>query len=151
MKFFPQMVLEPLKSSNIGLLHETKHMFSSHFDRKDLEEATYVLGIQILHVRSKGVLGFSQRMYIDRVLKIFNLGSCSPTNALIVEGNKLSKALCPQNDDGKNQMKVVPYASTVGTLMYAQACTRPDITFVVGMLGKYLNNLGLIHLKAIKS
>jgi len=29
--------------------------------------------------------------------------------------------------------------------MYAQVCTRPDITFIVGVLGRYLNNQGLQH------
>ena len=31
-------------------------------------------------------------------------------------------------------MKVVPYCSVVGSLMYAQVCTCPDIAFVVGVL-----------------
>jgi hypothetical protein len=34
-------------------------------------------------------------------------------------------------------MKVVPYTSAVGSLMYAQVCTRPDLAFVIGMLGRY--------------
>ncbi|XP_057955002.1 secreted RxLR effector protein 161-like [Malania oleifera] len=37
-------------------------------------------------------------------------------------------------------MKDVPYASVVGSLMYAQTCTRPDISFVVGMLSRYQSN-----------
>jgi len=34
--------------------------------------------------------------------------------------------------------------------MYAQVCTRLDITFVVGVLGRYLSNPGLQHWKAVK-
>ncbi|XP_052189888.1 secreted RxLR effector protein 161-like [Diospyros lotus] len=34
--------------------------------------------------------------------------------------------------------------------MYAQVCTRPDIAFIVGMLGRYLNNPGIDHWKAAK-
>ncbi|KAL6322453.1 hypothetical protein AAG906_008108 [Vitis piasezkii] len=34
-------------------------------------------------------------------------------------------------------MERIPYASAVGSLMYAQTCTRPDISFAVGMLGRY--------------
>ena len=29
--------------------------------------------------------------------------------------------------------------------MYASTCTRPDISFVVGMLGRYQSNPGKIH------
>jgi len=35
-------------------------------------------------------------------------------------------------------------------LMYAQTCTRPDISFAVGMLGRYQSNPGLDHWKAAK-
>ena len=47
-------------------------------------------------------------------------------------------------------MERIPYASVVGSLMYAQTCTRPDISFAVGMLGRYQGNPGLDHWKAAK-
>ena len=47
-------------------------------------------------------------------------------------------------------MEGIPYASTVGSLMYAQTCTRPDISFAVGMLGRYQSNSGMDHWKAAK-
>ena len=47
-------------------------------------------------------------------------------------------------------MENIPYASVVGSLMYAQTCTRPDVSFVVGMLGRYQSNPGLDHWKAAK-
>ena len=47
-------------------------------------------------------------------------------------------------------MKNIPYASAVGSLMYAQVCTRLNIAFVVGMLGRYQSNLGKDHWKAAK-
>jgi len=34
-------------------------------------------------------------------------------------------------------MKIIHYALVVGSLMYAQVCTRPDIAFTTGMLGRY--------------
>ena len=37
-------------------------------------------------------------------------------------------------------MKTIFYSSIVGSLMYVQVCTRPDIVFVVGVLGKCLSN-----------
>ena len=42
-------------------------------------------------------------------------------------------------------MKTNPYSSVVSRLMYAQVCTRPDIAFVIGVLGKYLSDLGQRH------
>ncbi|XP_074271055.1 secreted RxLR effector protein 161-like [Silene latifolia] len=45
-------------------------------------------------------------------------------------------------------MKNVPYASAVGSIMYAQVCTRPDIAYAVGVLGRYQSNPGTDHWKA---
>ena len=47
-------------------------------------------------------------------------------------------------------MKIFRYSSTVGSLMYAQVCTRPDIGFVVGVLGRFMINPRLIHYQAVK-
>ncbi|XP_059595595.1 secreted RxLR effector protein 161-like [Vitis vinifera] len=47
-------------------------------------------------------------------------------------------------------MQKIPYASAVGSLMYAQVCTRPDIAYIVGMLGRYLSNPGMDHWRAAK-
>ncbi|XP_059301810.1 secreted RxLR effector protein 161-like [Lycium ferocissimum] len=48
------------------------------------------------------------------------------------------------------EMEMIPYASVVGSLMYAQVCTRLDIAYIIGMLGKYLRNQGIDHWKVIK-
>ena len=44
----------------------------------------------------------------------------------------------------------IPYASVVGSLMHALVCTRPDIAFVVGMLGRYQSNPEMKYWKAAK-
>jgi hypothetical protein len=47
-------------------------------------------------------------------------------------------------------MKSVPYASTFGSLMYAQVCTRPGIAFATEMFGRFQKNPGPDHWKGIK-
>ncbi|XP_071695861.1 secreted RxLR effector protein 161-like [Rutidosis leptorrhynchoides] len=47
-------------------------------------------------------------------------------------------------------MRLIPYASVVGSLVYAQVCTRPDIAYITGMLGRYQSNPGMDHWKAAK-
>ena len=47
-------------------------------------------------------------------------------------------------------MSHVPYASVVGSLMYAMACTRPDIAHAVGVLRRYMSKLGKEHWTVIK-
>lgn len=139
-----------LASSDMNLMHETKRFLHNNFDMKDLGEASYVLGIEIHRNRSHGVLGLSQRAYIDKVLKRFNMQNCSPSVAPVVKGDKFSLKQCPKNRLEMDQMEHVPYASAVGSLMYAQVCTRPDIAYIVGMLGRYQINPGADHWKAVK-
>ena len=44
----------------------------------------------------------------------------------------------------------VPYASAIGSLMYAMICTRPDISHAVGVASRYMNNPGKEHWMALK-
>jgi hypothetical protein len=47
-------------------------------------------------------------------------------------------------------MKSVPYASAIGSLMYAQVCTHPDLSFMTGMLGRYQKDPDINHWNGIK-
>ena len=67
-----------LASSDIGLLHETKRFLSSKFDMKDLGDGSFVLGTQIYRDRSRGILGLSQKAYIDKVLSRFGMSNYAP-------------------------------------------------------------------------
>ena len=139
-----------LASSDVDLLNHTKSFLSINFDMKDLGEASFVLGIEICRDRSRNVLGLSQKSYIERVLKRFNMETCKGGEVPVVKGDKLSKEQCPKSDFEKEAMKNIPYASAIGSLMYAQVCTRPDIAFAVNVLGRYLSNPGHDHWVAAK-
>jgi hypothetical protein len=47
-------------------------------------------------------------------------------------------------------MKKVPYREAIGSLMYASVATRPDITYAVSALSRFLDNPGDIHWEAAK-
>ena len=47
-------------------------------------------------------------------------------------------------------MSKVPYASAVGSLMYAMVCRRPDIAHTVVVVSRYMNNPGKEHWMAVK-
>ena len=139
-----------LASSDVGLLLETKKFLSSNFDMKDLGEASFVLGIEIHRDRTNEVLGLSQKAYLEKVLKKYNMHMCKPSPAPIVKGDRFGKFQCPRNQYEIDQMKAVPYASAVGSLQYAQVCTRPDLAFVTGILGRYQSNPGQAHWIMVK-
>ena len=68
----------------------------------------------------------------------------------MTKGDKFSLNQCPKSILHLKEMQNLPYASIVGSLMYAQVCTRPDIAFIVGMLGRYMSNPGKEHWSAAK-
>ena len=47
-------------------------------------------------------------------------------------------------------MAKIPYASAVGSLMYAMIATRPDIAFAVGVVARYMATPGRKHWDAVK-
>ena len=78
-----------LTSIDLGLLHDTKIFLEQNFDMKDMGEASYVIGIEIHSDRSLRTVGLSQKAYIEKVLKIFNMHNCSSIVAPIVKGEKI--------------------------------------------------------------
>ncbi|KAK9224625.1 hypothetical protein WN943_009660 [Citrus x changshan-huyou] len=55
---------------------------------------------------------------------------------------KLSSSMCPNNEAERKEMSRVPYASTVGSLIFAMICTRLDIAQAVGAVSRYMANRG---------
>ncbi|CAL9113679.1 unnamed protein product [Musa textilis] len=78
------------------------------------------------------------------------MNDCSPSVIVIVKGDGFNLNQCPKNNLERESMKNIPYASVVGSLMYAQVCARLDIAFVVGMLNRYQSNPGMDHWRAAK-
>lgn len=47
-------------------------------------------------------------------------------------------------------MKNIPYECAVGSLLYAQTCTRSNISFIIIILGRYQSNTRMEHRKVTK-
>ncbi|KAL6318588.1 hypothetical protein AAG906_000666 [Vitis piasezkii] len=138
-----------LASIDVELLHETKRFLSRKSDMKDLGNASFVLGIQIYRDRSRGILGLSQNSYIDKVLSRFGMSNYTPGDTPMAKGDKFSLHQCSRNELERKDMERFSYALAIGSLMYAQVCTRPDIAYIVGTLGRYLSNPGSSHLEIV--
>ena len=57
----------------------------------------------------------------------------------------MTKEMCPKTQEEEDKMSKVPYASAVGSLMYAIVCTKPDIAHAVGVVSKYMSHTGIEH------
>ena len=127
-----------------------KRWLSQQFDMKDLGEVTYILGIRIFRDRKKRMLALSQGTYIDKIVEKFAMQDAKKGQQPSLAGLTLSLDDCPKTTEEKKYMSRVPYASAVGSLMYAMLCTRPDICYAVGIVSRYQSNPGIKHWTAVK-
>ena len=84
-----------LASSDKNLMNEINGFFSLNFDMKDLGYASYVLGIEIHQDRSKGALGLSQKAYIEKVLKTYNMHKCLGIASQLLRAISLGNSKVP--------------------------------------------------------
>ena len=112
---------------------------------KDLGEAAYILGIKIYRDRSRRLIGLSQSTYLDKILKKFKMDESKKGFLPMLQGVRLSSAQSPTTAKDKEEMSVIPYASAIGSIMYAMLCTRPDVNLAVSLVGRYQSNPGKEH------
>ncbi|GKF31985.1 hypothetical protein Tco_0101783, partial [Tanacetum coccineum] len=62
--------------------------------------------------------------------------------------NKTQGASTPEE---VKRMQNVPYASAVGSIMYAVRCTRPDVAFTQNITSRFQQNPGKSHWTAVKN
>jgi len=113
---------------------------------KNMEEATYVLGIKIDRDKSRWFLGQSQKVYINKVLKRCDMKYCKPGKAPVIKGDVLRKSQ-PKNDVLAEIFK--EYASVLGSIVYAMVFLKPDIGFIARMLGRYQQNPSWIQWQTV--
>jgi hypothetical protein len=123
-----------LAGNDMDSIVTTKKWLSSTLEMKDMGEANFVLEVKITRDSSKKLLSLFQRTYIKKILERFHMHNSKLIDTPMEKGCTLSLDQCPKNDEEKNQMSKVPYASAIRSLMYAMLCTCPDICFVVGMV-----------------
>eukprot|EP00253_Pinus_taeda_P034776 PITA_34776 len=73
-----------------------------------------------------------------------------PVKVPIPVGVRLSAEQCPKAQEEEEDMSCVPYASAVGSLIYAMVYTRPDIAHAVGVLSRFMSKPGKEHWTAVK-
>ncbi|KAK8606394.1 hypothetical protein V6N13_030677 [Hibiscus sabdariffa] len=66
-------------------------------------------------------------------------------------GISLSKEMCPSTPQERERMSQIPYASAIGSIMYAMICTRPDLSYALSMTSRYQANPGEGHWTAVKN
>ena len=59
----------------------------------------------------------------------------------VLQGVKLSKTQSPTTAEDRERMKVIPYASAIGSIKYAMLCTRPIVYLSMSLAREYDSDL----------
>ena len=140
-----------LIGNDVPAMQGIKFWLSSQFSMKDMGEASYILGMKIYRDRSRRLLGLSQSTYIDTVLKRFSMENFKKGYLSIPSEITLSKRDCATTLEERERMNRIPYASVVGSIMYAMICTRPDVAYSLGVVSRYQSDPGQAHWKVVKT
>ncbi|KAA0063766.1 gag/pol protein [Cucumis melo var. makuwa] len=139
-----------LIGNDVGYLTDVKAWLAAQFQMKDLGEAQYVLGIQIIRDPKNKTLALSQATYIDKMLVRYSMQNSKKGLLPFRYGVHLSKEQCPKTPQKVEDIRRIPYASAVGSLMYVMLYTRPDICYAVEIVSRYQSNPRLDHWTAVK-
>ena len=88
--------------------------------------------------RENGVVHIFQKRYIEKVFERFNMHMSKPISTSLAPQFKLSELQMPHSMDEVEHMLKVPYASAVGSIMYAIVCTHPDIAQSASVVNRYM-------------
>ena len=78
------------------------------------------------------------------------MNEAKPVSTPLGSHFKLSKEQSPKTEEERDHMSKVPYTSTIGSLMYAMVCTRPDIVHAVRVVSRFMSRPGKQHWEAVK-
>ncbi|KAI5419956.1 hypothetical protein KIW84_043940 [Lathyrus oleraceus] len=66
-------------------------------------------------------------------------------------GMCLSKTQSPSTKEERDRMNKIPYASAIGSIMYAMLYTRPDVSYALSATSRYQSDPGDAHWIAVKN
>ena len=128
--------------TNLNVIEEVKSFLSQSFEMKDMGVADVILNIKLLREGNGGVI-LVQSHYVEKILNRFGYSDCksAPTpydpSVMLRKNRRITR----------DQLR---YSQIIGSLMYLASTTRPDISFVVSKLGRFVSNPGDEHWKTVE-
>jgi hypothetical protein len=165
--------------SNLNVIEEVKNLLSSNFEMKDLGEADVILNIKLVREGDGGVT-LLQSHYVEKVLSRFGFSDCDPAptpydpsmllrkNQTLLQSHYVEKVLsrfgfsdcdpAPTPYDPSMLLRKnrriardqLTYSQIIGSLMYLASATRPDISYAVSKLSRFVSKPGDGHWHALE-
>ena len=133
-----------ITGNDSGLISKLQNMSHSTFQMKDLGHLTYFLGLEVheVHSRDHGLF-LNQHKYIQNLIKLVGLKDATVVDTPMEVNVKYRK------DEGDLFPDPFLYRQLVGSLIYL-TITRPDISYVVHIVSKFMHSPRHLHLAALR-
>ena len=79
---------------------------------------------------------------MTKVFQRFSMSDVKPVGSTLPTNCKMSGKQTPKTKVEKGEIMKIPYASDIGSFMYAMVCARPDIGYAVGVVSRFMSNPG---------
>ncbi|KAK9063254.1 hypothetical protein SSX86_017124 [Deinandra increscens subsp. villosa] len=127
--------------SDIGDVNSFKRQMQEKFQMTDLGLLCYYLGMEV-NQRNNGIV-IKQEAYAKKLVKLAGLEECNETRIPMEFGLRLRK------EEGGEDVEATNYRRLVGSLRYLTH-SRPDLSYSVGYVSRFMESPKLAHLKAVK-
>ena len=128
--------------TKLDLIKEVKDFLSRCFEMKDLGVPNVILNIKLLRDENGGIT-LLQSHYVENVLSRFGYSDCTPSPTPYDASVLLQK----NRRIARDQLR---YSQIIGSLIYLASATRPDISFAVSKLSRFVSKPGDEHWKALE-
>ena len=129
---------------NTTIIDETRAKLGTQMELTNLGIARVFVGVEIIRDRSKRSITLSQKGYTAKILDKFAKGIPPKINPC-AQGIRLEP-----NKEKANSEEIQLFQQQIGSLMYLMTATRPDLSFPIGQLARFMSNPHKTHLKALK-
>ena len=90
-----------------------------------------------------------QEEYPKQTLEKYGMAESKPKYTPLLHGITLLQAQAPATMEERKYMQDKPYREMLGSLMYAQVGTRPNIAYAITSLSRFMTNSGKAHWLAL--
>ena len=130
-------------------IEKRKDEMGKEWEIKDVGENDYFLGMRVQQDLTTGTIRLTQRPYWEHVVNRFSLEHVPLRNVPLPVGITLNNDMSPKTDLERQQMVDKPYRPVLGSVMWGQLATRPDLSFPVSLLSRFQANPGPEHWNAL--
>jgi hypothetical protein len=136
-----------IAGDSLKRIQELKAVLSNRYEMTDLGEIDSYLGVNITRKQSVKLLEIDQSCYIQEIVNHFGMSDVNPTRTPLPSG---AETHLVKYKEQASASEIRAYQQVIGSLLYVQIGTHPDISFAVSCLAQYASNPSPQHMRLTK-